>query len=156
MEKLSTNKEAFINRLKEELLDYTHPVIFTYYEIGQLLTHAYSISYSKINGSVLRGKVWNAAYDNSRFNLGIFNLDRIAITQHDIEMTPSEREEIAYLSTLHHGINASKGVILDGLSCGIEIDDSHLKWNVDASMSNDLTKLVRLIRKKANNILIDP
>ena len=156
MEKLSSNKEAFIARLKEELLDYTHPVIFTYYEIGQLLTHAYSISYSKINGSVLRGKVWNTAYDYSRFNLGIFNLDRIAITHHDIEMTPSVREEITYLSTLHHGINASKGVILDGLSCGIEIDGSHLKWNADASMSADLNRLVKLIRKKANSILIDP
>lgn len=152
MERITTNRLAYFNEIRKELLN-TPPCnnrnpIFIFCEIGQLLTHGFAIHFFTGERNFLFLKQWNAAYDNERFSLGIYNLDRLAITTHYIILNYSDLLEINRLLKSHLHIRKSDTFILDGLYCEIIFDELTLQWNTEEEMNPALSALVRFIKDK--------
>jgi len=155
MERFTNNIQEFIDQIKLELSGYelkdNYEYVYTYVEISQLLIYAYSYIcvVDKVNSTCfLIRKEWNAMYDHSRFNKGIYNLDRLAIVEKEIEFKSE-------YSSLVKSINWNKidtvefnGIILDGLMCELRVSkpDKILNWNIDQEMNNELAQLITEIR----------
>lgn len=151
MEKLSNNREDYWNQIKKELLDTndSEDFRFQYLEIGQLLSHGYSVTLTDKNPQELVLKIWNAEYDNKRFDKGIFNLDRLTITERNVELNSQESEKINKLLDSELELTNWRGVVLDGLFCQFETRGKNLDWNTNDEINGDLTELVEIIRNKA-------
>jgi len=150
MEKFSNNRYDYWNQIKKELLETndSEEFRFQYLEIGQLLSHGFSVTLNEKNPSELELKIWNAEYDNKRFNKGIFNLDRLAIVSKKVKLNSQESETINRLLDSELELTNWGGIVLDGLSCQFEINGRKLDWNTNEEINNDLTELVELIRNK--------
>lgn len=121
---------------------------FQYLEVEQLLTYGFSVILPKLNPHVLHIKVWNAEYDNNRFRNGIFNLSRLAISDRKINLNDKESQTIQLLIESALDLKESKGIVLDGLFCQLEINDKTLRWNTNTEMNDNLNKLVVFLRGK--------
>jgi len=151
MEKFSNNRGDYWNQIKKELLDTndSNGFRFQYLEIGQLLSHGYSVTLTDKNPQELVLKIWNAEYDNKRFDKGIFNLDRLAITDRKVELNSQELEKINKLLDSELELTNWGGIVLDGLFCQFETSGKKLDWNTNDEINGDLTELVEIIRNKA-------
>ena len=150
METFSNNREEYWNQIKKELSETNDLGNFQlqYIEIGQLLSHGFSITLTEQTPQKLTLKTWNAEYDNNRFDKGIFNLDRLAITERKIELNSQELDSINRL--LHSNLERTNkaGVILDGLWCQLKTNDILLNWNTNDEINEGLTELIELLRNK--------
>lgn len=151
MEKFSNNREEYWNQVKKELTETTSSgkFRFHYIEIGQLLTHGFSVTLTEKNPNELSLRIWNAKYDNGRFDKGIFNLDRLAITKNKIELSSQESEKINELLDSELELTKWEGIVLDGLYCQFETIGKKLNWNTNVEINDNLTELVELFRNKA-------
>ncbi|MEO0900354.1 MAG: hypothetical protein AAFY71_28350 [Bacteroidota bacterium] len=151
MEKFSNNREDYWNQIRKELLDTNNSeeFRFQYLEIGQLLSHGFSVTLNEKNPSDLELKIWHAEYDNKRFDKGIFNLDRLAIAVKKVKLNSQEIGTINRLLDAELELTNWGGNVLDGLFCQFEINGRKLDWNTNEEINNDLTELVELIRNKA-------
>lgn len=153
MERITTNRSVYFNEIKKELLNTSslknRELVFTYCEIGQLLTHGFSISFLVGENSCLHIKKWNAEYDNERFKLGIFNLDRLALTKYEKELNNNDLLKIKSLSKSHLNINKHDTVILDGFYSELIFDKFTLRWNIKEEMNLALSELICFIKNKA-------
>lgn len=154
MERISRDTVALFNELKKELteldLQNNEKLRFTYCEIGQLLTHAFSISLTTSDKNFLRFKYWNTKFYREGFDNGFFNLDRLAITEQNIEISDSEFSNLQELINKDFNKNKIDGIVLDGLSCQLKLGDKTLEWNINEEMNENLSELILLLRKKAN------
>ncbi|GGG08168.1 hypothetical protein GCM10011344_05910 [Dokdonia pacifica] len=150
MERFSNSTEAYWNQIQKELLNGydSKDFRFQYLEMGQLLSHGFSIAQTKRNSTQLIVKVWDAAYDNKRFSKRIFNLDRLAITDKKVELTGQELERINRLLNTKLDLTNWGGIVLDGLFCQFEINNKKMDWNVNEEINDNLTELVELLRSK--------
>jgi hypothetical protein len=153
MERISRDTIVLFNELKKELADFEleqkEKLKFTYCEIGQLLTHAFSVSLTTLDKHFLRIKNWNTEFYKEGFELGFFNLDRIAITEKKIELTDSEFSKIQEIIEKDLSKIKINGITLDGLFCQLKIDNSLIQWNTNEEMNENLSELVFILRKKA-------
>lgn len=158
MERITNDRDKFIEEIKRELFDYKRTenwtTLFEYVEMPFFLRYAYSVNFA-VNKSHTKysflQKTWNAAYDLSRFNLGVFNIDRLAVTEAVIDI--NMEEQIKFSSIINKEKLATiefKGIILDGLICELKMPTTqqHLKWNIDEEMNEPLSDLVNGIRIK--------
>lgn len=155
MERLTNNRDKFLNQIKSELLEYENKEewkeIFSYVELPFFLSYAWSYNWSinlKTLKYRLKRKEWNADYDLSRFNNGIYNLDRLAITEKEILINSTDEN---YFRTIDwNTINKVKfdGIVLDGLICELIISNNQklLKWNSDSEMNQDLNRFIYTMR----------
>ena len=103
-----------------------------------------------INGkeSKFLQRTWNSKYDRERFNLGVFNLDRLAVTQKDIHF--NEDEKIFFNSINLSTLNTVeyKGIVIDGLFCEMKIPkhEKKFEWNIDKEMNTELENVISKIR----------
>jgi len=140
MEKITNNRDEYIKAIKSELIEYitedNYKEIFTYIEIPFFLQYAFSYNWA-INTQTLEYRLkrreWNAEYDHKRFDKGIYNLDRLAITEKEIPINQEDKNQLK--STKWELINKVnfKGIILDGLMCELRANESKksLIWNSD-------------------------
>lgn len=152
MEKFSNNREEYWNQIKKELLGIGHSgnFRFQYLEIGLLFSHGFSIILSEKVPQELVLKIWNAKYDNKRFDKGIFNLDRLAIINKKIKLNSRELETVNRLLNSKLELTDSKGIALDGLFCQFETNLVKLNWNINEEINNNLIELVTLLRHKSS------
>ena len=151
MEKFSNNRKEYWNQVKKELKGsiQSDDFRFQYVEIGQLLTHGFSVTLTKKNPQELDLKIWDAEYDNTRYDKGIFNLNRIAITEKKVELNSRELDTIKRLLNSSLELNNSDGIVLDGLFCQFEIKDIKLNWNANEEINKNLNELVKFLRNKS-------
>lgn len=151
MEKFSNNREDYWKQIKKELIATNDSIdfVFRYLEIGQLLSHGFSAVLTEKNPRELVLKIWNAEYDNKRFDKGVFNLDRLAITDRKVELNSKEIQTINKLLDSKLELTNRAGIVLDGLLCQFEINGRKLDWNVNEEINNNLTQLAELLRNKA-------
>jgi len=153
MERITTNRSAYFNEIRKELLETpscNNPKpVFTYCEIGQLLTHGLAIHFFKGEKDTLLLKKWNATYDNERFSLGLYNLDRLAITTYHIKLNDNDLLEINRLLKSHLHTHKSDTFTLDGLYCEIIFDELTLQWNTKEEMNPSLSALIHFIKDKS-------
>ena len=151
MEKFSNKREDYWEQIKKELTNSndSQDFQFQYLEMGQLLSHGFSVTQTKKNPEELILRIWNAEYDNKRFDKGIFNLDRLAITEKKVKLILQESETINRLLNSELELTNWGGIVLDGLFCQFEIDDRKLIWNINEEINNNLIILVELLRNKA-------
>jgi hypothetical protein len=155
MENFTNNKEEYFSQIKNELLDFKTEVgwlnRFEYLELPYFLTYGYSICFFTENegdaGKLVYRK-WNSAYDNSRFQLGIYNIDRLAITEDSIDI---EKDDLKFFKSLDFKkmvLLKREFIVLDGLHCELKIFETGLvhTWNTDDEMSEALVQLVNRIR----------
>lgn len=150
MENFSNNREDYWNQIKKELLDTkdAKDFRFQYLEMGQLLSHGFSVTMTKKSPQQLILKIWNAEFDNNRFNKGIFNLDRLAITDCKIELNLQEVKTINVLLNKKLGLTNRGGMVLDGVLCQFEVDGEKIQWTANEEINDDLARLVKLLRNK--------
>ncbi|MDI9310077.1 MAG: hypothetical protein QM535_07670 [Limnohabitans sp.] len=150
MERFTTNNDKYFEQIKKELTEIPLPksqsLIFTYCEIGQLLSYGFSVSLIKDEKHFLKIKRWNAAFDNQRFNLKIFNLDRLAVAEKNVELTNAELFRIEKLIEDKLELKKNQAVVLDGLFCQFKTKDCCLNWNTDEEMATALFKVVTFLR----------
>lgn len=155
MERLTTDSQKYFNEVKKELTDIdvkqNQILKFTFCEIGQLLSHGYSVSYLKGEFDILKIKKWNAEFDNKRFNLNIYNLDRLAVIENNIELTTYDIEKIEKILESKLELKKINKIILDGLFCEFKIEKHSLNWNINEEMNSELSNLVEFLRNKASH-----
>ena len=151
MERLSNSREEYWSQIKKELsgTNDSGGFRFQYIEIGQLLSHGFSVTLTDKQPQVLVVRTWNATYDNGRFDQGIFNLDRLAITNRTVPLSLQESDTVNRLLNTEIELKNRVGVVLDGLFCQLEHNGRKLDWNTDEEMNDNLTELVELVRNKA-------
>lgn len=151
MERFSNHGGDLMKQLKVELSSATvregETAVFTYVEIGQLLSHAYAVSYIEGVENLLRLKVWNCTYDFKRFKFGIYNLDRLAILESDISLTSKQLNTLDSLLAEDIATVKLDRIVLDGLHCKLSLKEQTLVWNIDQSMNTSLLKLVSIVRE---------
>ncbi|UII20922.1 hypothetical protein [Fulvivirga ligni] len=154
MEKFSNSRTEYWNQIIEELSNRkdikSQRLRFQYIELGQLLTHAFSITQFEGKTSSLKLAIWNAEFDNKRFDKGIYNLDRLAVTNHDIALNPVELNKLEGLLKLDLELTNWGGITLDGLFCQFELGDKKLEWNSNQEINNNLISLIEFLRSKAS------
>lgn len=151
MERLTTDSIKYFNEIKKELTDVQiesdQTLHFTFCEIGQLLNYGFSVSLISGEKNYLKVKTWNAVFDNTRFNLNIYNLDRLAITEKVIDL--NTRDYLRIHELIQHKLEVKKidGIILDGLYCQFKTNKYCLNWNIDNQMESKLCELIKSLRK---------
>ncbi|SDJ98756.1 hypothetical protein SAMN05421823_101591 [Catalinimonas alkaloidigena] len=160
MERFSNRTEDLINQIKTELTDLACPpdwhTHILYLEIGQLLSHAFSVTLLAHKSEVkFVAKYWNAHYDGSRFQHGIYNLNRLAITEQELSLSETEATFLQSIDTSLLSTAPYKGIVLDGLFCQLSIPSSGttFTWNLDEEMNQPLRTLVHTLRTKASSFL---
>ncbi|MCG8386353.1 MAG: hypothetical protein MJA30_12480 [Cytophagales bacterium] len=156
MEKFTNNRTEYWNAIKSELLNFSKSqesenLRFSYLEIGELLTHGFSIQQSDEHIRDLRLRVWNAEFDNNRFDKGIYNLNRLAVAQKTIHLSLNDAEKINEALSQNLELTNWNGIVLDGLFCQLEFDSKKLEWNVNEEINDETIKLVEFLRKKAHD-----
>jgi hypothetical protein len=155
MERLTTDTLRYFNEVKKELTDIdvkkNQNLEFTFCEIGQLLSHGFSVSYLKGESNILKIKKWNAEFDNKRFNLNIYNLDRLAVIEKNIKLTTDEIEKIEKLIEMKLELKKIDGIILDGLFCEFKTEKYSLNWNINEEMNSEFYNLIEFLRNKASH-----
>jgi hypothetical protein len=110
MERLITDSAKYFNEIKKELTDVqiesNQTLHFTFCEISQLLGHGFSVSLFIGEKDYLKIKTWNAVFDNTRFNLNIYNLDRLAITEKIID--PNTTDCLRIRKLIQHKLEVKK------------------------------------------------
>ncbi len=150
MEKYSTDRQAYFNKIIEELCAYNSTGALIYCEVGHLLTHGFSFQYERSPHKIVRMKIWDANYDNSRFRLGVFNLDRLAIHDQLIHFDSKTLEKLDSLTNFKLNVITTDRITVDGLSCQLRINGLRFNWNADDEMNDALGDLVHLIRTISN------
>ncbi|WP_299890921.1 hypothetical protein [uncultured Lacinutrix sp.] len=154
MERLTTNRDSYFKEVIKELteidLSNNEESKFVFCEIGQLLTHGFSVSLILGEKEYLRMKIWNSHYDNERFKLRIFNLDRLAVTERDLDLSEFELNEVNGILEQELDTKKYAGIVLDGLFCQLKIGNKTLEWNIDEEMNKNLNSLITILRKKAS------
>lgn len=151
MERITTDRLEYFQEIRKGLLDTSslndQKPVFIYCEVGQLLTHGYSIHFlmGETNGLLI--KEWDAAYDSERFRLGIFNLDRLKIIERYISLSQEESAEINNLLKLYPDIIKLDRIVLDGLFCEFIFKELTLCWNTEQEMNPGLSGLVSFIKR---------
>ena len=157
MERFTNDKIRFLNQIKVELFDFEDSANwiteFEYIEMPYFLNYAFSVNYSvnhAKNEFRLIQKNWNSEYDNSRFKLGIFNIDRLAISKEIIKTSKEENAKFNSIDKRKLETIDYEGIVLDGLICELKVPqiEKHLTWNVDKEMNDELSILVNQIRSK--------
>lgn len=155
MERFTNDKNQFVEAIENELMEYEEQRdlehLFTYVEVPFFLRYAFSYAlWLDKNNSMyfLKRKEWNAKYDHSRFDKGIYNLDRLAIIEKEIFL---DEEDKTYFNTIDWKLLDTiefTGIVLDGLTCKLQIgkENKTLVWSPDSRMNNKLKELVYLIR----------
>lgn len=151
MERFSNNSEDYWKQIKKELQDFsdTKNIRFQYLQMGQTFSHGFCISQTKEDASRLIMRSWNAEYDNNRFDKGIFNLDRLAISNQMIDLSDYERGSIDRLLASEFSLTYYPGIVLDGLFCQMKRDGEMLNWNCNEEVNSALIEFVELLRSKA-------
>lgn len=152
MEKFSNDRISYWNQIKAELLASSNAeeFQFRYLEMGQLFTHAFSVVQYKRNWNQLILKIWNAEYDNKRFDKGIFNLDRLAIIKKEIKLNKQELEHVNDFMLKELKCTNSKNLVLDGLFCQLELKSKKLNWNSNQEVNNNLFEFIEILRHKVH------
>jgi hypothetical protein len=153
MEQFTNDNIKFFDQIIKELQDYDYDenweIQFQYAEVPYLLRYGFSFCFLK-NGKETKflQRTWNSEYDRERFNLGVFNLDRLAVTQKDIHF--NEDEKIFFNSINLSTLNTVeyKGIVIDGLFCEMKIPkhEKKFEWNIDKEMNSELEKVISKIR----------
>lgn len=153
LERFTNDRNKYLEEIKRELLDYqsedNYKVLFTYVEMTFFLTYAFSYHcFIKGNEIQIKKKEWNAAYDDARFDKGIYNIDRLAIREGEVQLSKEEQAyltgmELAEMETIPYG-----GVVLDGWICELHTksNEEALKWNIDEEMNDALIVLIQMMR----------
>jgi hypothetical protein len=154
MERFSNSRTEYWNQIIEELsakenID-SEDLRFQYVELGQLLTHGFSITQLEGNKRNLKLAIWNAKFDNKRFDKGIYNLDRLAITNHEIELDQDELNILEEMLNSDLGLTDWEGITLDGLFCRLESGEKKIEWNCNQEINGDLLILTEFLRNKAS------
>jgi len=150
MEKFSNERTNYWNEIKRELLgsyDF-EDFRFRYLEMGQLLSYGFSITQPANNSKTLILSVWDAEFDNERFDKGIFNLDRLAISNKTIKLNLVEIEKVKELLGKDLNLIDWGGIVLDGLHCQLELENKKLDWNCNEEINVNLTEFIELLRNK--------
>lgn len=151
METFSNDPSVYFDQIKKELLTLPIKTIndlpFCFLEIGHRYTHGFSISLLNPNSHKLYLKVWNAPYDNDRFDQGIYNLDRLAITEYFIDLPKDTLKTITQLLQSNPNLVEHKSITLDGLFCQLNIGQTQLNWNGDHEINVPLLALIELLRE---------
>lgn len=154
MERLTNSTLKYFNEVKKELteilLQKNQSLKFTYCEIGLLLTHGFSVSFITGEKYFLKIKKWNANFDNKRFNLNIYNLDRLAVTEKEIELSNIQLAKIEKLFDGKLELKKLDGIVLDGLYCQFETENYCLNWNTDVEMDTELFNLIEFLKNIAS------
>ncbi|PHN02026.1 hypothetical protein [Flavilitoribacter nigricans] len=153
MERFSNSRTAYWDQIIHELSgprsESFGELRFRYTELGQLLTHAFSISQFDPDRSKLILLSWNAAYDNARFDKGIYNLDRLSIKRREIKLEAKEMDLLTGHLEAEFALTGWDGITLDGLFCRLEFGDKKIEWNSDHEINENLCKLIDFFRNKA-------
>ncbi len=154
MEKLTNNREEYFSQIRKELLDFRTESgwrkEFGFLEVPYFLTYGFAVGFfTKDKEGRLVCRKWNADYDNSRFQLGIYNVDRLAIAEESIEIAKDDNEFFQSIDLEKIDILSHDGIVLDGLHCELQITETGkvLNWNMDDEMNEAMTTLVNRIRK---------
>ena len=154
MERLTSDRDSYLKEVIKELTEIdllkNEESRFTFCEVGQLFTHGYSVSLIFGEKEYLKIKLWNADYDNDRFKLGIFNLDRLAVTERNFYLSESELNKVNGILEQELDTKDYAGIVLDGLFCQLNMENKTLMWNIDAEMNENLNNLISILRKKAS------
>ena len=155
MERLTTDSQKYFNEVKKELTDIdvekNQFLKFTFCEIGQLFSHGFSVSYLEGESNILKIKNWNAEFDNKRFNLNIYNLDRLAVIENNVKLTTDEIEKIEKLIEMKLELKKFDGIILDGLFCEFKTEKYSLNWNINEELNAEFSDLIKFLRNKASH-----
>ena len=155
MEKLTNDRNKFLNQIKLELLEYeveeNWKEVFTYVEVPFFLQYAFSYNWSVDSANSkyrLKRREWKAKYDHSRFDKGIYNLNRLAIVEKEILINSIDERYFNSIDWNKINTVEFKGIILDGLDCEFQMKDikKSFSWNIDEEMNKELTELIYTIR----------
>ncbi|MEM7162210.1 MAG: hypothetical protein AAF487_07175 [Bacteroidota bacterium] len=154
MEKFSNHRGDYWKRIEAELKsqDTRQAFIFHYIEMGALFQHGFSFCITKENPRMLIGKIWKAEFDNLRFR-HVFNLDRLAIKEFNIELSAHENSRLNTLLKSELALSNWEGIVLDGLACEFQFGEQLFKWNSNEEINTNLLELVSLLRNKASNYI---
>ena len=154
MERLTTDRNSYFKEVIKELteidLQKNEKRELTFCEVGQLFTHGYSVSLISGEKQYLKIKMWNSDFDNERFELRIFNLDRLDVTERNSGLSELELNKINRILEKDLDIKDYAGIVLDGLFCQLKFKNRTLKWNIDEEMNDGLDNLISILRKKAS------
>ena len=150
MERFSKSTTEYRNQIIQELSDVptTEDTRFLYLELASFFSHGFSIRQVVNYPKMLILKTWDASFDNSRFNKGIYNLDRLAVNEKTVDISLEEAELIENSLKNKPGVIAPIGIILDGYFCQLEFKCTKLNWNTNNEMNGSLSPLIKLLRQK--------
>ena len=154
MERFSNSRAEYWNQIISELSDLensnSEEFRFQFLELDQLLTYGFSIIQLKGNRSFLKLAIWNAEFDNERFDKGIYNIDRLAITNHKIELAPFEWNKLEEQLKSDLELTDDGGITLDGRFCRFESGKKRIEWNSNQEINENLIDLSEMLRNKAS------
>jgi hypothetical protein len=157
-ERFTNNYYEFLEEIKIELTSApsidkeTHPVV-VFLQFSALSIDRFAIHYLKGQPNRIILKKWNSQYDNERFRLGVYNLDRIAIHESIVELTEFQARELDTLLTYEHSTKEFGGIILDGYRFQLTINrNSKIKsfeWIDESQLSNATNEMVGILKRLA-------
>lgn len=152
MERFTNDRKAYWDQIKAELLgsEDSTQLRFRFLEMGQLFTHAFSFVQLNSSPDQLIQKTWNAKFDNDRFRKGIYNIDRLAVSERAIQLSSKETELLEKLLNEKPGLTHWNGIVLDGLYCHLETEHSTLNWNCNDEINETGLELIEFLRTKTD------
>src|SRR5690349_14230657 len=98
-ERFSNSRSDFENEIVQELTaaitgSPEYKVKAVYIEFDAFPINRYAIIYAVGSTNQLTIRKWHSAFDNERFSLGIYNLDRIAIEEIKVELTDEQSSRL--------------------------------------------------------------
>lgn len=159
MEKFTNDSILYFEKIVSELEDFKSDenwkIQFQYVEVPYFLNYGFSFCFLKNkNDSKLIYKKWNAELDAEKFQLRIYNLDRLAIVQKELNINPKDILFFNSIDLVKVNIIERNEIVLDGNFCKMTIPKNNqiLEWNINEEMSSELKKLIYKLRLIFENL----
>lgn len=152
MDRRTTDNIKFTDKIKSDLestVDNSTRLILTIFPALSYDRH--SIHFIKTNNPHLIIKTWDSKTDNEKFQLGVYNLDYLAINKRQVALTADQVIQLDNLIAADLKVDKLDGFILDGINYFLKItDDKNFEWQDKNQLNKNLADLFDKLCALAN------
>ena len=154
-----TNKHLkFYQQIKSELIspvqtDKNEQTKAVFLQFSELPVDRFAIHFIKGQTCKLVLRRWNNQFDNDRFLLGIYNLDRITINESIIGLSNRQVQQLEKLIAADQSVKSFDGIMLDGYYFSLSLwsgnVERHLEWKLESQLSEVTKDLINVLMQIA-------
>ena len=146
----------FFEQIQTELISPAHKnddeqTRAVFLQFSELPFDRFAIHYLRGKRGKLVIRRWNSEFDNVKFSLGIYNLDRVCINESIVDLSTTQAKQLDKSIATEQSVENFHGIILDGYSYSLTLYDGsveqRLEWKVESQLQQVTLELLSNLKQ---------